>query len=165
MANLEHISGRVTAVGDKRPPGGVKIEGYDQWFNLSKYEKNLVLPNRGDVVDLGVGQDGFVREITWTERAAPPSGSGPTPGTPGLIALPAGPIELSAEQIRIEALKIAAMFCGTRQEATTDHVVILAKTWERFIVSGEVPTHSATPARNGQAPATPPTPSSDMAPA
>lgn len=143
--NLELISGRVTAVSNKKEPGGVKIEGYENWFNLSKYEKSLVLPSKGDVVTLGVGQDGYVRTIEWTERTTP---QGPA-GAPGGAPVVVGPASvLSPEQaIRAEALKIAAMFCGTRQEATTDHVVLLAKTWEKFIADGTVPTRSTS---NGQ---------------
>lgn len=53
------IRGRVAQVNDK----GLKLDGADQWANVSKFAVGVVMPTRGQHVTLTLDGKGFIRGI------------------------------------------------------------------------------------------------------
>ena len=82
------ITGRVTQVNDK----GLKLEGADQWANVSKWAVGVVMPTRGQHVVLALDKSGFVRTIEPIAEA--PTTVAPAPvatqqAAPAVVATPA----------------------------------------------------------------------------
>ena len=59
-ATPETVTGRVASVN----PKGVKLDGHADWFNFSRFARDLVPPMRGQAVTLTLDRQGFVRECT-----------------------------------------------------------------------------------------------------
>lgn len=77
MAQLEMYEGTVSRVSD-RNAGGIQLQGYDGWFNVSQYAKPAPeLPVVGDFVSIGANNKGFIESIEILQegggarRAAP----------------------------------------------------------------------------------------------
>lgn len=133
---LEMISGRVTAVNDK----GVKLDGDDEWLNISKYAKPAPkLPAKGERVTLGMDTQGFIRTI---ESDSPSTGgnghhaSGSSAsGETLVIGAPLDPVH-----VRLECLKEAIRFASGRTDVNALKITQGASMWAEFVITGRVPT-------------------------
>src|SRR5580765_7170043 len=63
----QHVSGIVRSVNEK----GLKLEGHDSWFNISKFAVGVVLPERGAAVTCTLDKAGFLRAVAPADGALP----------------------------------------------------------------------------------------------
>jgi hypothetical protein len=117
---VEHVDGVIGSSNER----GVKLVGEDGYRNFSKYvETPIAPPSRGQSVRLGLDQSGFVRELELLGAAAAP--------------IPAAPAARDRTITRLSVLKSAANFLGlmgqNREEVKSDHVLVLADKWLRWL--------------------------------
>jgi len=131
----QHISGVVRSVNDK----GLKLEGFDSWFNVSRFAVGVVLPERGETVTVTLDKAGFLRAVA------------PADGVP-LTPAPSGAPERTSSQhrdrtiTRLAVLKAAAEFGAARPSLKSGEVLAIAASWERWINRDEESTYDLTDA-------------------
>jgi hypothetical protein len=114
------VEGTVEAVN----PSGLKIGG--AWVNLSKFHP-VDLPETGAHVRLKVDSKGYIVNLEQLDSKL----SEPTQ-TPAVLS------DKDVRITRLAVLKAAAEFVGlwgqTREEVKSDHVLVLAERWLRWVV-------------------------------
>jgi hypothetical protein len=76
-AQLEMYEGKVSRVSD-RNAGGMMLDGYDGWFNVSQYAKPAPeLPIVGDTVAIGCNNKGFVESVEILQEGPGPRRAAP----------------------------------------------------------------------------------------
>jgi len=100
---------------------GLKIAG--SWCNLSQYGPRLELPEPGAHVRLAVDSKGYIREIENLSHVESPAD------------LSSG--KNNKHAIRLEVLRAAAEFVGlwgqTREDVRSEHVLVLADKWLKWV--------------------------------
>jgi hypothetical protein len=119
--NETSVTGRVVSVNDK----GLKLDGHESWFNVSKFAVGVVLPQRGDSVIVTLDRQGFIRSCVT-------DGSAQAPSTNGTVASSA-PSSRDRTISRLAILKAAAEFAAPRSELLSDDVISIARSWERWV--------------------------------
>jgi hypothetical protein len=117
----QQISGVVRSVNDK----GLKLEGFDSWFNVSRFAVGVVLPERGEAVTVTLDKAGFLRAV------APVDGAPLTPAPNAVPGAPSGQRERTIT--RLAVLKAAAEFSAARPALKSGEVLAIAASWERWI--------------------------------
>jgi len=64
----ETVAG-VVALANER---GLKLDGHEGWYNVSKYAEHVVVPSKGARVVLGLDSAGFIRSVSPSELAEAP---------------------------------------------------------------------------------------------
>lgn len=118
------FTGRVAAVNAK----GVRLDGHETWFNVSKYALGVVLPSRGEQVSVIVDPQGFIRAIETLN--APPAAPAPNGARNGSAAR-------DRTITRLAVLKAAAEFSASKPEALSSDVLKIAASWERWVLREE----------------------------
>ena len=115
------VTGIVRSVNDK----GLKLEGFESWFNVSRFAVGVVLPERGEQVTVTLDKAGFLRAV------APADG---VPLTPAPSSAPGATSSQRERTItRLAVLKAAAEFGAARPSLKSGDVLAIAATWERWI--------------------------------
>jgi hypothetical protein len=122
------FTGRVAAVN----PKGLKLEGHDTWVNFSKFAVGIVAPERGDTVSVTVDKAGFVRSVTLLD--------GPLPVAGGSDAPRSMPSDKDRTITRLAVLKAAAEFAAARPQVKSGEVLLIAESWERWVLRSDDPT-------------------------
>jgi hypothetical protein len=127
------VSGVVRSVNDK----GLKLDGYDSWFNVSKFAVGVVLPERGAMVTCTLDKSGFLRAVALSD------GSAPLP-VRGASDAPVAPNTRDRTITRLAVLKAAAEFGAARPSLKSGDVLAIAASWERWITRDEETTYDLT---------------------
>ena len=106
----EQLVGRVTSVNER----GLRLEGRDGWLNVSKWAKDVTLPERGARVVVKLDGAGFVRAIAPADGATLPVGNKDQTIT------------------RLACLKAAAEFCAARPDLKSADLFALAERMEQW---------------------------------
>lgn len=126
-------TGRVVAVNDK----GLRLEDHDGWLNFSKFATDLAIPERGTVVTVTTDKSGFLRSVTAVD------GSALVPAQNGALrpssAQHAGSGSSERERTisRLAILKAAAEFGASRPDLKSSDVLLIAESWETWVLRGE----------------------------
>jgi hypothetical protein len=127
------ITGTIRSVNER----GLKLEGQDSWFNVSKFAVGVVLPERGTTVALTLDKSGFIRSCEVLE-ALPLAGASDAPT--------AAPTQKDRTITRLAILKAAAEFGAARPNLKSGDVLAIAATWERWVQREEETTYELTDA-------------------
>jgi hypothetical protein len=135
------VSGIVRSVNDK----GLKLEGYDSWFNISKFAVGVVLPERGASVVCTLDKSGFLRcvaasdgsELSPAQRSAPLDSQARSGHWPERSS----GHDRDRTITRLAVLKAAAEFGAARPQLKSGDVLAIAATWERWINREEETTY------------------------
>jgi len=130
----QQITGLVVSVN----PKGLKLDSHADWFNFSKYARDLVPPMRGQAVTLTLDRQGFIR----TCAAGVTAKTDETPGVDHTYAVP--PTAKTDETwssasrkdrtiTRLAVLKAAAEFGAARPNLKSGEVLKIAASWERWV--------------------------------
>lgn len=123
----QHVSGIVRSVNDK----GLKLEGHDDWLNVSKFAVGVVLPERGAAVTCTLDKGGFLRAVTASDGAAI------SPARNGAHSAPSGQRDRTIT--RLAVLKAAAEFASFRGDLKSGDVLRIAASWETWVNRDDAP--------------------------
>ena len=112
----ERLVGRVTSVNER----GLRLEGRDGWLNVSKWAKDVHLPERGARVVVKLDGAGFVRAIAPADGAAVSTH-----------------VDKDQTITRLAVLKAAAEFAASRPDLKSGDVLAIAERWERWVLREE----------------------------
>ena len=118
------VMGVVRSVNEK----GLKLEGHESWFNVSRFAVGVVLPERGAAVTVTLDKAGFLRAV------APSDGIAPVRGGSDFIAQPAAPSTKDRTITRLAILKAAAEFGAARPSLKSGDVLKIAESFERWVL-------------------------------
>lgn len=127
------FTGRVVAVNER----GLRLDGHDDWFNVSKFAVGVVLPERGAVVTVSVDTKGFLRACLPADGAGP--APAPLPVAGGSSAGATASHDRDRTITRLAVLKSAAAFAATRPTASSADVLKVAAVWERWVLRADDP--------------------------
>lgn len=130
-----YVSGVVRSVNEK----GLKLEGYDDWFNISKFAVGCVLPERGASVTCTLDKGGFLRAVSAADGSALS-----LPRVAGGSDAPSAPSTRDRTITRLAVLKAAAEFGAARPSLKSGHILAIAASWERWISRDEETTYDLT---------------------
>jgi hypothetical protein len=117
------FTGRVAAVNAK----GLRLEGWEHWANFSKFAEGIVAPERGDTVTVTLDKAGFLRAVVQQ--------SGFPPAVAGASDAPKPAVTDKDRTItRLAVLKAAAEFGASRPNLKSGEVLLIAESWERWIL-------------------------------
>jgi hypothetical protein len=135
------FTGRVASVN----PKGLRLEGHDDWLNVSKFAVGVVLPERGQDVTVTVDKAGFLRSVVqYSGFPAPVAGASD--------AVRPLPSDKDRTITRLAVLKAAAEFGAARPGLKSGEVLKIAESWERWVLRSDDPTDPFdSQARSGQA--------------
>jgi hypothetical protein len=117
------VTGIVRSVNEK----GLKLEGHESWFNVSRFAVGVMLPERGASVTCTLDKAGFLRAV------APSDGVAPSPVRGGSDA-PAAPSQKDRTITRLAILKAAAEFAAARPSLKSGDVLKIAESFERWVL-------------------------------
>ncbi|HYU19990.1 MAG TPA: hypothetical protein VEQ11_14975 [Chloroflexota bacterium] len=66
----QRVSSTVLAVNDR----GLKLEGVDEWLNISRYARDVVLPERGADAIVSIDKSGSSPPSSWPTASPPRAG-------------------------------------------------------------------------------------------
>jgi hypothetical protein len=116
------VGDQVEGIVEARNDRGIRVAG--EWRNQSKFHP-IDLPDRGARVRLELDSKGFIRTLHVLDAA--PSASSLTMRDRTIT--------------RLAVLKAASHFLGlmsqAREEVRTDHVLVLAERWEKWVLGEE----------------------------
>jgi hypothetical protein len=119
------VTGCVRSVNEK----GLKLDGYDDWFNVSKFAVGVVLPERGQQVTCTLDKGGFLRAVTISDGSdIAPSRN----GAPGATTA-----QRDRTISRLAVLKAAAEFGAARPNLKSGDVLTIAASWERWVTRSD----------------------------
>lgn len=127
------FTGRVASVN----PKGIRLDGHESWFNVSKFSTDVVLPERGETVTAVVDGKGFLRSVALVDGATPVNGSHATPTPTSAHRATSGDRERTIT--RLAVLKAAAEFAASRPAASSADVLTVAAAWERWVNRDDSP--------------------------
>lgn len=121
MSMSTTYTGRVVSVN----PKGLKLDGHDDWYNVSKFATDVILPERGDTVTVVVDGKGFLRAVQSIDGPSSTNGTSHAP-------LPTAGRETTIT--RLAVLKAAAEFGAARPSLKSGDVLAIAESWERWVL-------------------------------
>ena len=113
---LEFVSGAVTSVNSKKT--GIKIQGCDEWLNVSQYHPVPVIPSVGELVEVSFEQTdrgAWITSLTILRAESPGS-----PFAPGRDA------QIRRQVAMKTAAQLVGAFAQTHEEVKVEHVFQLA---------------------------------------
>jgi hypothetical protein len=143
MSLSSQFTGRVVSVN----PKGLKLEGHDDWCNVSRFAEGVVLPERGETVTVTVDKSGFLRAVEVIGALPRVAGGS------DFITQPAVPSAKDRTITRLAVLKAAAEYASSKPQSSSADVLKIAASWERWILRSDDPTDDPfdSQARSGQA--------------
>jgi hypothetical protein len=132
MSMSATYTGRVVSVN----PKGLKLDGHDDWYNVSKFATDVILPERGDLVTVVVDGKGFLRAVQPIDGPAPIAGASDQPRT---AQAPSAPSQRDVTITRLAVLKAAAEFAAARPGVKSGEVLKIAESWERWVLRSDDP--------------------------
>jgi hypothetical protein len=128
------VVGTVRSVNDR----GLKLDGYDSWFNVSRFAVGVVLPERGETVACTLDKAGFLRCVGPADGATP---TAPPVRGGSDAATAAAPSTKDRTITRLACLKAAAEFGAARPNLKSGDVLAIAASWERWITREQETTY------------------------
>jgi hypothetical protein len=113
---LEFISGPVTSVNSKKT--GIKVQGCEDWLNVSQYHPVPVIPSAGELVEVSFEQTDRGAWITSLKILNSESGNATSP--PGRDA------QIRRQVAMKTAAQLVGAFAQTHEEVKVEHVFQLA---------------------------------------
>jgi hypothetical protein len=115
-------TGRVVAVNDR----GLRLDGHESWYNVSKFAPDVTLPPKGETVTVSIDSKGFLRSVERADGAEL---------TPARIAGGSDPAPSTKDRTitRLAILKAAAEFGASRPALKSGDVLTIAASWERWV--------------------------------
>jgi hypothetical protein len=123
-----HVSGIVRSVNDK----GLKLEGHENWLNLSKWAVDCTLPERGQHVTCTLDKAGFLRAVSTSDGA-------PVLPVCGASDVPAAPSTKDRTITRLAVLKAAAEYAASKPQSCSADVLAIAASWEKWVTREDAP--------------------------
>lgn len=127
MAFTDSLSTTFTARCVAVNPKGLRLEGHDGWYNVSRFAVGVVLPEKGDTVTIVLDRAGFLRSCTVLD--GPPAIAGGSDAAPA--ARPASDRDRTIT--RLAVLKAAAEFGASRPNLKSGDVLAIADSWVAWI--------------------------------
>ncbi len=121
MSLSSTFTGRVASVNER----GLRLDGEESWFNLSKFALGVVLPERGQTVTVTVDSKGFLRSCV------PADGPAPLPIAGGSHAITS---DKDRTITRLAVLKAAAEFGASRPSLKSGDILKIAESFERWVL-------------------------------
>lgn len=118
------FTGRVVSVNER----GLRLDGHDGWYNVSKFAPDVVLPERGAVVTVAVDSKGFLRTCDVVDSLPPRVAGGsdaPSPSTKDRTIT------------RLAVLKAAAEYAASKPQSASGDVLKIAAAWERWVLRSD----------------------------
>jgi hypothetical protein len=116
------FTGTVRSVNEK----GLKLEGHENWLNVSKYAVGVVLPERGQQVTVTVDNAGFIRAVEVVGALPHPIAGGSD--------VPVAPSTKDRTITRLAVLKAAAEYAASKPESKSTDVLKIAASWETWVL-------------------------------
>lgn len=138
------LSSTYTGVVAAVNPKGLRLDGHDDWMNLSKFAPGVVLPERGATVTVAVDSKGFLRACDVVEGAMATNGHGVTSAAPGAQNAPGSQKDRTIT--RLAVLKAAAEYAASKATSSSADVLKIAASWERWVLRSDDPTDDLTEA-------------------
>lgn len=167
MADQDVLTGRVTRTSDKNS-GGFQLEEYGgEWFNISRYAKNVEMPENGDEIEAELDNQGYVRTLRVTSGGRRPirNGSARTPVNgqrsngdrpgqrfatgqrsggndqdgPPLANAPTPGRSMDPVAVRLECLREAVRFSAGRTDVKSVDVLKVANLNAAWVLTGKLP--------------------------
>ena len=113
---LEFISGAVASVNSKKT--GIKVQGCDEWLNVSQYHPVPVIPSVGELVEVTferTDRGGWLTSLTILQTE--------TPGSPSSLGRDA---QIRRQVAMKTAAQLVGAFAQTHEEVKVEHVFQLA---------------------------------------
>lgn len=126
MSLSSTYTGIVAAVNLK----GLRLDGHEDWFNVSRFAPGVVLPERGQTVTVAVDSKGFLRSCELVGAPARIAGGSSEPTS-------SAPSTKDRTITRLAVLKAAAEFGASRPELKSGDVLRIAESWERWVNRGD----------------------------
>jgi hypothetical protein len=120
MSMSSQFTGVVRSVNEK----GLKLEGHESWFNVSKYAVGVVLPERGETVTCTLDKAGFLRCVELVEGALPRIAGGSDAVRPS---------SKDRTITRLAVLKAAAEYAASKPQSSSADVLKIAAAWETWV--------------------------------
>lgn len=118
-------TGRVAAVNAK----GLRLDDQTDWFNVSRFATDVILPERGETVTVVVDGKGFLRAVQPVDGATATNGAHDAPRAARSRVAPSARDTVIT---RLAVLKAAAEFAAPRELKSGD-VLLIAESWERWV--------------------------------
>jgi hypothetical protein len=135
MSMSTTYTGRVVSVN----PKGLKLDGHDDWYNVSKFATDVILPERGETVTVVVDGKGFLRAVQPLDGETATSGHTDAPrpaqGRSGAVSAP----DRERTITRLAVLKAAAEYSASKPESKSGDVLKIAESWEKWILRTDEP--------------------------
>lgn len=126
MSMSTTYTGVVRSVNER----GLKLDGHDSYFNVSKFAPPITLPERGETVTVCVDAKGFLRSCELADGPAPIAG-----GSDAVRAAQgrSGASDKDRTITRLAVLKAAAEYAASKPESKSTDVLAIAAAWERWV--------------------------------
>jgi hypothetical protein len=123
------FTGRVASVNTK----GIRLDGHESWFNISRFAPDVVLPERGETVTVVVDAKGFLRSVRGADGVPLPVSGG--------SAAPSAPAATTKDRTisRLALIKAAAEFAAARPQLKSGDVLRIAESWEKWVLRDDSP--------------------------
>jgi hypothetical protein len=128
------VTGIVRSVNDK----GLKLDGHETWFNVSRFAVGVVLPERGQHVTCTLDKSGFLRAVAAADGSEIAQPRSAAPG--------AASAQRDRTITRLAVLKAAAEFGAARGNLKSGDVLAIAASWEKWVYRQEETTYDLTDA-------------------
>jgi len=119
-------TGRVTSVNER----GLKLDGHESWYNVSRFAPSFELPERGATVTVTVDAKGFLRSCEIVDGPAPIAGASDAVAHAQTRSEPS---QRDTTITRLAVLKAASEFAAGRPELKSGEVLKIAESWERWV--------------------------------
>ena len=129
MSMSTTYTGVVRSVNER----GLKLDGHDEWMNVSKYAVGVVLPERGQTVTITLDKAGFLRAV----EPAPIAGASDAPRPAQSRSEPS---TRDVTITRLAVLKAAAEFAAGRADLKSGEVLRIAESWEKWVNRSDDPS-------------------------
>jgi hypothetical protein len=133
MSMSTTYTGRVASVNER----GLKLDGHDEWMNVSKFAPAFDMPARGDTVTVAVDSKGFLRSCQAVDGPAPIAGASDQPRPAQSRSEPS---QRDTTITRLAVLKAAAEFAAGRHDLKSGEVLAIAERWERWVTRCDDPS-------------------------
>lgn len=125
------FTGRVISVNER----GIRLDGHDGWYNVSKFAPSVVLPARGETVTVSIDSKGFLRSCEPVAAATATNGYGAVSSAPGTTSAQHKDRTIT----RLAVLKAAAEYAASKPQSSSADVLKIAACWERWVTRDDDP--------------------------
>jgi hypothetical protein len=114
-------------------PKGLRLDGHEGWYNVSKFATEVILPTKGETVTVSVDSKGFLRSCELADGSQLPRVAGGSDA-------PTVPTSKDRTITRLAVLKAAAEYSASKPTSSSADVIKIAASWERWVLRDPDPT-------------------------